>query len=338
MKRNFVRPAKMFLVLMISCPMLPQKADRAESASATLKVDSSFVWVPTLIRSARGNQVHDIAADQFQLWDNGVPQKVGPVDTDGLPISLVILMQTGGAAGSYLPIYADLPSALGWLAGGSVHETTLVTFDSHVREIWHFPKRSDGIEYAFARQRRGDAGAAIKDAVYFGVQQLRGEPGRFRRIVLLLSDGNDDASAVSSQALIKELGMASTVVYSLVVPGGKKRVVRVVRRERTAAPECPASALEREIMALDTNAAAEVTSLTGGDSVEFDDRQTFSSALDEIAADIRDAYTLGFQPSRSSPGLHTIRVAINSPKLKATARSAYWYQPNTSTGDSHQPE
>lgn len=336
MKPGSVQLATLFLTLSMSCRVISQEADGVDNASPTLTVDASFVLVPTLVRSADGATVRNIAANQFQLWDDGVPQTVVPVNTGGLPISLVILMQTGGSARPYFPVYADLASALGWLVGDSVHEITFVTFDSHIRQIWHFPTRSDGVQYALMHEQPGDNGAAIRDAVHFAVRQLQAEPGRYRRIILLLSQSNGEGSSVSSRELAEELGMASTVVYSLILPGGEKRAKRGVHRERAPELEGTPPALNKAVRALDTDAAAELASLTGGSSVAFNDQESFNTGLFEIGADIRDAYTLGFQPTRLSPGLHTIRVAMNSSKLKATARSAYWCQPIPSiTGSQH---
>lgn len=305
-----------------------QQAADVEKTSPVLKVDASFVWVPALVRSETGLTVRGISTDKFQLWDNGVPQQVVPIETDDLPVSLVILMQTGGPADRYLSSYSDLPSMLVRLVGSSVHEITLVTFDSHVGQIWHFPMRSDGVNYALTHQHAGDRGAAIKDAVDFGVRQLQDEPGRFRRIVLLLSQGVDEGSTTPSQAVVEQLGMASTAVYSLVFPGDKRKSKRQTHGTRPHDFAGTAATLERATRALDNDTAAELAAFTGGSSIKFRDQQSFNSAFLQIVAAARDGYTLGFQPTRATPGLHTIRVQINSPKLEVSARSAYWCQPD----------
>jgi VWFA-related protein len=312
---------------------MSQETDGAGRAPQTLKVDASFVWVPALVRSADDTAKRDLATGQFRLWDNGIPQNVVTIKTDDLPISLVILMQTGGSVNHYLSSYADLPTTLSQFFGSSVHEVTLVTFDSQIRQIWRFPARLDGVDSALTHQHPGDSGAAIKDAVHFGVRQLQAEPGRFRRIVLLLSQGVDQGSAIPSQVLAEQLGMASTVVYSLVFPGPKRSSKLGSHLAEPPLRESKPTALDKTLRAIDSDTASEFASLTGGTSIKFDDQGSFNSGLIQIAAYSRDAYTLGFQPTRTSPGLHTIRVAINSPRLKVVARSAYWYLPTTSITD-----
>src|SRR5579859_5564165 len=111
-----------------------QSRDVEEDVTPLLRVDSAFVWVPVLVKTKNGRTLSSPDVSRFRLLDNGTPEKVTIINTDGLPISLVILMQTGGSARHFLSSYSDLPE----LIGGSVHEITLVTFDSRVEEVWHF--------------------------------------------------------------------------------------------------------------------------------------------------------------------------------------------------------
>jgi len=257
----------------------------------------------------------------LRLLDNGFPEKTARIDTDGLPISVVILMQIGGSARRFMPSYSNLPWLINQWVGESVHEITLVTFDSRIEQIWHFPTRTDGAIYAMTHQPPGDDGAAIRDAVAFGVRQLQEEPGRFRRVVLLLSEGADLASSTPSQSLLEQLGTSSTVVYSLTFPGEKK-LARAREEKRSD------SIMVRTRIALDGRTAEEVANLTGGSNHEFNDQASFNSAMLEALSDFRNGITLGFQPSSPQSGFHRIEVQTDSSKLHVTARRAYWSIPS----------
>lgn len=287
------------------------------------KVDSPFVWVPVSFENPDGNAIRDAEISGIQLWDNGLRQKLLPVRTDDLPVSLVILMQTGGSARRFLSSYADLPSLIGNLVGDSVHEITLITFDSRIEEVWHFPNRSDGVNYALTHQEAGDQGAAIKDAVAFGVRQLQAEPGRFRRIVLLLSENTDRGSSTASQSLLEQLGSASTIVYSLRFPNRTEDANRF-RDHARSSKSTPASELSKWLGALDRSTAEGAASLTGGCSFQFNDQRSFNSGLLAIAEHFRDAFTFGFQPVPDAPGFHALKVEVLSPRFRITARKAYW--------------
>lgn len=300
-----------------------QARDGDEDVSPFFSVDSTFVWVPVLVTTKHGRTLSDADISDLRLLDNGQLQKVMEVNTNGLPVSLVVLMQTGGSANRFLPLYTDVPELIGHLVGASVHEITLVTFDSRVEQIWHFPVRTDGMNYALTHLHPGDKGPAIKDAVSFGVRQLQGEPGRFRRVVLLLSQGEDAGSSISSQSLLEQLGTSSTVVYSLTFPEETKHAAQVRDRIRTDALN---EELKRTNRALDYQTAEEVASLTGGTDFQFDDQRGFNSAILETISGFHDGITLGFQPNGHEVGFHRIDLQVGSPKLRVTARQVYWWE------------
>lgn len=318
------RSLTILFVAIVSVSSKSQSRDAAADASPLLRVDSTFVWVPALVKTENGGTLSDIDVSRFHLVDNGNPEKVTEINTDGLPVSLVILMQTGGAAGHFLSNYADLPELIGRFAGGSVHEITLVTFDSRVEEIWPFPARTDGLSYALTHQQPGNKGAAIIDAVAIAVRQLEGEPGRFRRVVLLLSQGRDVGSSISPRSLVEHLGTSSTVVYSLTFPGGEMDAGRVRKARHASGMD---GVLERTSRALSDHTAGEIAALTGGSDFRFDDQRGFNSAMLEAISDFHNGITLGFQPSHHIVGFHHIDIQVNPSRLQVTARRAYWWTP-----------
>jgi VWFA-related protein len=316
-----------------------QTAQPGQPDPTVFKIDSSFVWVPVVVRSEAGTVVGDLPPEDFRLWDDGLPQKIVSVKTDDLPISLVVLMQTGGSASQYFKNYTDLPMLLNKLLGNSTHEVTLVTFDSRVEQIWHFPARADGVKNALRHPARGDSGAAIRDAVHFGVEQLQDEPGRFRRIVLLLSDNSDQGSTLSSESLLEQLGTASTVVYSVAFRGKKERIKLTGDRGKSASL-CERCAMPKAIEALSSDTAAQVSSMTGGSFLPFADELSFRAAMLEIAEQVQQSRTLGFQPSVTTPGLHEIRVEMTSShaKLHVSGRRLYWMKSDPTKSDPTKPE
>jgi VWFA-related protein len=310
-------------VVLLLAPQALAQDGAKPSTAPFLKVDSSFVWVPISLEPEDGRALQNAGVTKVRLWDNGIPQTVSAVRTDDLPISLVILMQTGASAGRYLDSYRDLPSVLPSLIGNAAHEITLITFDSHVREIWHFPKQSDGVNYALTHQKPGDLGAAIKDALAFGVRQLQAEPGRFRRVVLLLSADKDNGSSTSSQSLLEQLGSASTVVYSLHFSTRTQSAGRSRFRGRSN-PDPITREFNMALRGLDASTAQEAASLTGGCAFQFRDQRSFNSGLLAIAESLRDGYTVGFQPVPQVPGFHILKLKAAAPEISVTARKAYW--------------
>jgi VWFA-related protein len=286
---------------------------------------STFVLVPVRAQSESGAPVRNLAAEQLRLTDNGMPQNVVDVRTADLPISLVILMQTGGAGKQRFASYFDIVRLIDTLLGSSGHEITFATFDSKVEEIWNFPAHSDGLKWSLQHPHSGDGGAAILDAVSFGVRQLQAQPGRFRRFVLLLSQQSDDASQTPPQDLMQQLGTASTMVYSLTFPvprTGRRKAMAARAEANSFSPE-----LARAARLLRSSSATEIAELTGGARLAFADRPSFDAALLQVAGDIANTSTVGFQPNPTAPGFHILRVESKSPRSRISiqARTAYWF-------------
>ncbi len=266
---------------------------------------------------------------RFDLLDDGILQKIDLVKTSDLPISLVILIQTGGSAALRLSDYADLSGLLGKMLGSAEYETTLVTFDSKIEQIWHFPKRRDGVDYALMHLKPGDQGAAILDAVHFGVFQLQGEAGRFRRIVLLLSQDTDEGSTISPHDLLEQIGTSSTVVHSIAFRASKSSKSRKISSKRSEVGRQSFDAQESALNMLHQETAMEISALTGGEFRQFTDQSTFNLRFLEIANETKDSYTLGFQPNRRKEGFHRLKVELPGRKSGITlhTRGAYWFRP-----------
>ncbi len=309
-----------------------------EATLPTIKATSTLVAAPTLVRFASGAFAKHLDADQIELFDNGIRQKVTLEDAGNRPIALVVVMQTSGRDAGQFQNYRKLPALLESMIGQSVHEIMLVTFDSRLGATWHFPARSDGVEYALAHPVAGDNGAAILDAVDYVIDLLQQEAGDFRRVVLLLSQARDEGSRTSAEEVVRHLGKGNTSVYSLTFsppkspshPRGKSRAAK----PRAFSPGGQAdegvdlsTPLGAAVKALQTNTAEEFAVLSGGAHLKFRDEPDFEKKLSAIADDIHSRYMLSFQPDSHQPGFHTlsVRLAGKQPHLVILARTSYWF-------------
>jgi hypothetical protein len=76
------------------------------------------VLVPALVKTNSGETVFSLAADDFILKDNGVPQTLRlETDTDSQPLALVVIVETGGQGTWHLHDYENLGSELDAVIG-----------------------------------------------------------------------------------------------------------------------------------------------------------------------------------------------------------------------------
>jgi VWFA-related protein len=284
----------------------PTQSGGAHSTQV-VKSTSNLVFVPTLVKSQYGGLISDLDTDHFRLMDNGKQQNIYLEHVENEPLAVVVLIQTGDAASDKLANYSKLDILVRSILGDSPSKLALVSFDSHVRQIWAFPPRVDGIEYALTHQRGGDSGAAIRDAVVRGIRLLQNQPAQFRRIILLLSQERDSGSEFRFADVLREVARSGTTIYSFALP-------RDSEKKKSHKDEPPEAT------------AAELAAQSGGEAVQFSGEDELEQKMSIVRDDVRSGYTLTFRPSSPSPGLHTITVqVVQQPgPLKVLARKNYW--------------
>ena len=75
-------------------PMTPPPGVAIQQPPAPIKVRVTLVNTPVVVRNAKGEMIHDLAATDFQVTDNGTLQKITHFDLGGDPISMVVLAET----------------------------------------------------------------------------------------------------------------------------------------------------------------------------------------------------------------------------------------------------
>jgi VWFA-related protein len=299
-------------------------------ANPTFSSTSTLVIVPTLVRSASGELVTDLDASHFRLTDNGIEQKVSVAEAENQRLAMVVLMQTGGAASSQLWNYSKLDTLLENMLGSSTRKVALVTFDSRPEQIWGFPSRADALYDALTHQEGGDQGAAIMDAVKCAIGELRLQPASFRRIILLLSQAQDDGSEAHTEDMVRSLAESGTTIYSLTFSPKQARVKGHFAKPVNGNPRDQKS-LGVVLKAMRENTAAEVAALSGGEHLRFRDERDLETKLSILAKDIHSGYTLSFSPSSHDSGFHAIAVHVvkKHTRLEVVARTIYWFDTPT---------
>ena len=295
--------------------------------------------VPTLVRSASGELVGDLKAEDFKLIDNGVEQKISVEKVEKQPIAVAVLMQTGGVAFRQFQNYSTMNMMLTLLPVSSSHRVGIVTFDSHPEEIWNFPPMADGLQYAFSHPASGDRGAAILDAVNLAIDMLQQQPASFRRIILLLSQAQDCGSKTSAADVVRHLGQSNTTIYSVTfspkkgLPNAESSVpCDLTPINRLSSDRAPIGTLQQSeslsaiLKAMGDDTAAEVAALSGGGQVRLDSKNDLEHELSILANHFSKTYTLSFRPGSKEAGLHSIRVEAvgGRGRLNVAARRIYW--------------
>jgi VWFA-related protein len=220
---------EMAVLLLLSLTALAhtQSSEKSSAGSQVqpLTVRSNLVLVPALVKTRAGEVVFSLTADDFILTDDGVQQSLQlEPDTDSQPLVLAIVVQTGGQGAFHLHDYGDLGAVLDAVIGGVPHRVAVIGFDSKPRLAQDFTTNTDAAAKTIATLERGDPGAAILDALNFGINLLREQPPAYRRAVLLCSETIDNSSQTTLEEAVRAVDGTNTAIYSFAFSSTKTAV------------------------------------------------------------------------------------------------------------------
>jgi VWFA-related protein len=352
-----------FISVAASCTLAGAQTPGSPQQSGTVfHAGTTLVLVPALVRTKSGEPVYSLAADNFLLTDDDVPQKLSlEQDTDSEPLALVVAVEIGGAGARHLDDYRNLGSTIEALVGNVPHRVALVGFDSEPRLLENFTPNIDAIAAGLHDLESGDSGAAIFDGLKFSVEQLQKQPPEYRRAIVLLSETVDHGSHVALEDAVRSVSDTNTVIYSFAFSSTKSAVGHEAGQFSSSEPGPPGGCFASDpnadpsqkkgkaektydclsllapplraakiaaLIAMNSmrrNAAETVAHLTGGEYYGFKDRRTLQKGMLTVSNHVPNRYVLSFRPEAPHPGMHTLKLQLKDyPNLQITARRNYW--------------
>jgi VWFA-related protein len=148
-------------------------------------------------------------------------------------------------------------------------------------------------------------GTAMRDAIRMSIDHLKEKGKKDKRVLLVVTDGNDNASQISLESTVRASQDAETIIYAIGLLSEEER------RE--------ASKAKRALMTL--------TEATGGQAFFPKDATEVDRIAHQVARDIRNQYTIAYSPTNSAMDgtYRQIKVIANGPnKPVVRTRSGYY--------------
>jgi len=200
---------KLSLVVCLAALALPLVCPA--QAPAPIRVEVSLVNVGFSVRDQKGNLVTNLTQDDFEITEDGVPQKISffarSID---IPLTLGLIMDVSGSQQSFIkPHHNDLQSFLKTVLQPQ-DRAFLVCFGNNLRLMsdhsnsarelvdslreFERGKRVDEFPIIGPREHRV-LGTAFYDAIFYSSTQMMQNIERGRRALIIFSDGEDNSSA-----------------------------------------------------------------------------------------------------------------------------------------------
>lgn len=298
----------------------------------TLRVDVDLVTVVATVTDAEGHYVGGLGAEDFVVEDGGVPQQIAyfSEDTD-IPVTMGIALDTSGS------MVERMRTALTALDRfiEALHpddEIFVSTFSSRVSVIENLTADRNDLSDALLRVDVG-GGTALYDAVADSIERVQN--GRHdKRVVVVLTDGSDTTSDLRLSDVLGRIRSAEVLVYAMgidtlhfaeesdhvrfqwpltPIPG-----ITGARAPRWT--EQPVDVQVLESFAQASGGKAYLVSGTWTDGIQED----VDKVLDEVAAELRNQYTLSYYPSAPRDGrFHPIRIRVKDSNDTVRSRNGY---------------
>jgi VWFA-related protein len=293
----------------------------------SLSTQTNLVVVPTQVKSKQGELIYGLEANQFDLKDNGLRQRVHLDEApEGAGLSLVVLVQCSGAAALEMTKMKGLETMIESVTGDAPHEIAIVSYGAGSTLIGDFTSDPAKLTSAVSEVKpcRED-GVTTLDAVYYATRLLEGRHSNYRRAILLISETRDHGSRSKPQEVIAALGRTNTVVESVAYSPARDELVRDLKNGPSGPPNW-LPLLVFAVNAMRSNASSTLAMVSGGEYANFGTQKRFDQAITRISNQIHNYYQLGFQPPPvPAYGFHSLSVMVPAyPNAIVKSRASYW--------------
>lgn len=280
-----------------------QELEREGNNGFLIRKTVDEVQLHATVMDDKHHLVTNLAKNDFSIFENGRPQQIKYFARRDIPVSIGIVIDNSGSMRDKRPAVND--AALNLVrASNPDDEVFIVNFNDEYYLDQDFTnnlkKLEDGLEKIDSR-----GGTALYDAIVASADHLEKNAKLDKRVILVVTDGEDNASRESLEQAIRRLDVDNgPTVYAIGLLGDEHQ-----KRARRALQE--------------------LADRTGGIAFFPKDLREVDSITREVAHDIRNQYILVYKPdvAQSDGGYRTVRVEAKAPghgKLFVRTRTGYY--------------
>lgn len=299
---------------------------RAEHLAPRFKADEEIELdlrqLYSTVTDRKGERALGLSRDEFRLMDEGEVQELVTFESGDVPFTAVLLVD-GSQSVQREALDIVLAGARRFVQNLRENdEVKVMFFGDRVTGStpWGGPDDDIGERLETLADGLTDlTGSAIFDHLYLAL--LRGETRQGRRVVIVLTDGWDLHSALRADQVEEAALRTRSQVF--VVRRSYATVQRLQHRAALAAPKSSYRTVQR--IRGDFIRLEEIAQATGGRVLDIDEVGEVEGALQEVLAELRGQYVLGYYPSmrRGDGARHEVNVDVQRGGLDVRYRESY---------------
>jgi Ca-activated chloride channel family protein len=311
-----VRALAVFLLLVAACGVaLAQDGDDA----VTLKSD--LVVVPVAVRHDKGGVVTDLRVEEFALAEDGAAQPIAFFNRDTAPVDVVLLVDSSGSVEGVLDVIQS--AALSFVKQLRPEDSfSIVSFNERPVILLDWSADQKAAAAALRSIEPSGSTALYGSVVATVYERFEQRPGEHRRAVVVLTDGDDTVSSVTSRVAARAALAHDTSVYVVSIGRIVGQIYESVSSNRMVPTQKRTEFREaRERLKRAEERLDYLAEQTGGRVLYPSGPGDLTKAYHEIADEIRSRYLLGYYPPEAAAaGFHAISVGTDRKGVKVYAR------------------
>jgi VWFA-related protein len=283
-------------VVLLAQERAPQKQDNGDF---TFRVETLEVQLPISVLDRNGHPVDGLKQEHFQIFEDKILQTIKTFRHEDIPLSLGLVIDNSGSMRNKRERVNS--SALAFVRESNPEdETFIINFDDAAYLEQDFTGSvGDLIDALENVDARGET--ALYDALYLASEKVMKDGKKDKKVLLVISDGEDNASRYGINKVIEVLRQSKVTMYAIGLLEEDDQRGGLFRKP-------PSKKAKDDLI--------KFTQITGG-------RAYFPKNLDEvedlvknIAHDLRNHYTISYTPSNEKldGSWREVSVKINAPK------------------------
>jgi VWFA-related protein len=300
--------------LFCACLILPailcgQAASGGPDSGGDVIFSSEARYVPlnVTVTDKSDHLVTNLQQSEFSVFENNVLQPIKVFKHEDVPVSMGLVIDNSGSMRSKR---AGVEAATLALVKDSnpQDESFVVNFNDEAYLDVDFTSDIKVLQTGIARiDAKG--GTAMRDAIRMSIDHLHDKAKQDKKVIIVVTDGNDNASMVTLESLVKVAQQDGTLIYAIGLLGEEDK--------------SEAAKAKRALKAL--------VEATGGQVFYPKDVSEVEPIAHQVAHDIRNQYSIWYAPlnDKLDNTFRAIKVTVKAPGSPvARTRLGYWATPS----------
>ena len=277
--------------------------------TTTFRADTRLVVLHATVVDRSGRLVTNLTQKVFHVFENGVEQPIKKFLREDVPVSMGLIVDNSGSMRTKrLRVEA---AALALVrASNPEDEVFIVNFNDDAFLDQPFTSDLKELERGLAKID-SRSGTAMRDAVRMSMDYLKENAKRDKKVLVVVTDGDDNNSSVTIETLVKGIQQSDVPVQIYTIGVLSEEEKREAKRASRA-----------------LNAIAEAS---GGAPYYPKELGEIEKVCQQAARDIRSQYIIEYSPLIASldGSFRQIKVTANAPNRPAVrTRSGYYATPD----------